>query len=61
MSCTARIAARSCRVEADSPQSAEDAGFEKGWRAEYEAAFNQVMGHVDAPAGRGDDEPLPPC
>lgn len=43
-------------------QPTEGARVEKGWRAGYEAAFNEVMGRVGAPAGRGDeDELLPPC
>lgn len=37
-------------------KSAEDVGFEKGCRAGYEAAFNQVMGQVGSPAKRADDE-----
>ena len=43
-------------------QSAEDVGFEKGWRAGYEAGFKHVIGHVGTTALRADpDDYAPPC
>src|SRR5688500_12742101 len=45
--------------EGTSPKSAEDAGFERGWRTGYQAAFDQVMAHVGQPARPDDDCTFP--
>jgi hypothetical protein len=43
-------------------KSAEDAGFERGWRAGYQAAFGQVMARVGQPARCAEeDDQLPIC
>ena len=39
-------------VRAATPEkSAQDAGFERGWKSGYEAAFQQVMGRIGSQRG----------